>query len=105
MDVRIERELGHVQGMQVDKCRRNEILCISGLLLLVFLWFMIILSSDYKDDDVIGLSDLYPFLRKSSFFQGNFGHRSDLLNVLFLSRNRNVSRGFLNFPATPTTTF
>ncbi|PIC43866.1 hypothetical protein B9Z55_004438 [Caenorhabditis nigoni] len=54
IDLRIERQMGHEAGRQVEKCRRNEILCISGISLLIILWFLTILSADFKDDVTIG---------------------------------------------------
>ncbi|KAF1764600.1 hypothetical protein GCK72_004549 [Caenorhabditis remanei] len=54
LDLRIERDLGHVEGRRVEKCRRNEILCMTGLTLLIVLWLLTIYSADYKDDVVIG---------------------------------------------------
>ncbi|CAI2336318.1 unnamed protein product [Caenorhabditis sp. 36 PRJEB53466] len=73
MDMRIEREIGHVEGRRIEKVRRNEVLCLIGLFLLVFVWFMVILSSDNKDDGIVGwmtiisafIYSLYSFYQES----------------------------------------
>ncbi|CAL2031220.1 unnamed protein product [Caenorhabditis brenneri] len=71
LDLKIERELGHVEGRRVEKCRQNEVLCMVGLLLLVVLWLLTILSADYKDQWMIGSLTVLMSLTYSifSFYQ------------------------------------
>ncbi|CAI2300916.1 unnamed protein product [Caenorhabditis sp. 36 PRJEB53466] len=56
LDLKIEREIGLREGRRIEKCRQNEVLCLVGLLLIVLLWIMVILASDYRDDKLIGYS-------------------------------------------------
>ncbi|CAL2033722.1 unnamed protein product [Caenorhabditis brenneri] len=54
IDMKIERDLGFVQGQRVNKCRDNANLSFIGLVLLAIQWIMVVISSDYRDDIIFG---------------------------------------------------
>lgn len=53
--MRIERELGFIEGRRVEKCRDNELLSFIGLLLLIAQWISVIVSSDHRDEPIYGM--------------------------------------------------
>ncbi|CAJ1475114.1 EGF-like domain-containing protein [Caenorhabditis elegans] len=55
IDMRIERELGFIEGRRVEKCRDNELLSFIGLLLLIAQWISVIVSSDHRDEPIYGI--------------------------------------------------
>ncbi|KAF1762748.1 hypothetical protein GCK72_011010 [Caenorhabditis remanei] len=52
---KIERELGHVIGRRIKKCRDNDFMALMGLVLLIIQWLSVIFSSDRRDDPMWGV--------------------------------------------------